>query len=233
MSHVWYLEMILGLYLALPLLGLFQTVFGKRGMFVLFAASVFCHFVRPLFQIGWLDLSFLGDCYFVYVLFGCCVRLVKNRMEQLLAKKPVYAVLLLLFATNLALCVFRQNQTTPMRLMWYGNLSIIPAAMFPPLLLLPLGKWKNQLASYIAIHAFAVYLMHNVVLTLCGQVFSSIPSRGWRIACAWLVSMTVPLLVTFALSNCPRLKKWLFLVKSSPCPKLVSVSKLPSAIRGK
>lgn len=219
MSHVWYMEMILGLYLALPLIGLLQNVFGKRGMFVLFAASVFCHFIRPLFQIAWLDLSFLGDSYFVYVLFGCCVHLAKNRTEKMLAQKPVYVVLLLLFAMNLAFCVFRQNQTTPMRLMWYDNLSMIPAAMFPPLLLLPLGKWENPLATYIAIQAFAVYLLHNVVLTLCGQVFFSIPSRGWRIVCAWLVSMIIPLLVTLALSKCPRLKKWLFLISHDyPAP---------------
>lgn len=215
LTHVWYMEMILGLSLVFPLLGLLKTVFGKQGIFVLFAASVFCHFVRPLSQICWIDLSFLGDCYLSYVLFGYCIFLSKNRLEKILAYKSVYALLLFLFIANLGFCVFRQNQTTPFRLMWYNNLSIIPAAMFPPLLLLPLGKWHNSLLKYISIHAFAVYLMHNLVLTLFHSSFSSISARSLRVFSAWLISTTTPLLITFALSKCPRIKQWLFLVKRS------------------
>ena len=215
LTHVWYMEMILGLYLVFPLLGLLKTVFGKQGIFVLFAGSVFCHLVRPLFQICWIDLSFLGDCYLSYVLFGYCVFLSKNRLEKIFAHKSVYALLLFLFIANLGFCVFRQNQTTPFRLMWYDNLSIIPVAMFPPLLLLPLGKWHNSLLKYISIHAFAVYLMHNVVLTLFRSALSAISARSLRVFSACLISITTPLLITFALYKCPRVKQWLFLVKSA------------------
>lgn len=214
LSHVWYMGMILGLYLAIPMLGLLQNVFGKYGIFILFALSKFCHPVRLHFPIfDKIDLSFLGDYYLGYVLFGYCTFLVSRRLERISSKRGAYVLLCLLFTSAFTFCVYRQNQTTPMRLMWYDSVSLMVTAMFTPFVLLPLKRFVSPVVKYISIHAFAVYLMHNLVLAIVRDCFPPIAMQGLRLVYVWSLSMVVPLAITLALSKFPRLKKWLFLAK--------------------
>lgn len=214
LSHVWYMGIILGLYLVIPILGLLRNVFGKWGIFILFVASRFCHPVRLHFPIfDKIDLSFLGDYYLGYVIFGYCTFLVSEWLERILSQKGVYLVLCLLFTSVFAVCVYHHNQTTPMQLIWYDSGRLMGAAMFTPFVLLPLKRFSSPVVKYISIHAFAIYLIHNLVLAILRDCFPPIAERGWRLVCIWSLSIVIPLAVTLAFSKFPRLKKWLFLAK--------------------
>ena len=213
LSHVWYMEMILGLYLVIPFLGVFGTIYKKNGVVILFATSLFCHLIRPMFQICWIDLSFLGDYYLTYMIYGYCVCLYRDCFQKLAENKMVYFLVVAMFVANVGICIFRQMQSTPMRLMWYDNLSLMSAALFPPIILLPLKTWNNSVTRYISIQAFGIYLIHNLVLDLGRGWFMTIDSRGWRMTCAWIMSIIISVLIPFTFRKAPHLRHLLFLTK--------------------
>ena len=81
MSHMWYMQVIIGIYLFVPLVSNMLQAIDIRMMVIPFAVAWLCIFAIPEFDLvlQWgrhqsisaqFDLSFSGGCYGIYLIFG-------------------------------------------------------------------------------------------------------------------------------------------------------------------
>lgn len=213
LSHWWYMPMILGAYLGIPLLSVLKNVLGRSFIIWLFAASVFAHIIRPVARVGFVDLSFVGNCYFTYIIFGYLVCLYHESVSRWIAMRMVRIVILCLFLINVVFCLYWQIGGGRTVFIWYSAPCLITAGLMVPLLLKSLPNSRSSLVSFVSIASFGVYLLHNLILSRMRVLLSAIEIGYVRCALAWGIAMGISLAIVAVARRLPVISRLLFLVK--------------------
>lgn len=213
LSHWWYVPMILGAYLGMPLLSALRNAFGRSSILWLFAASVFTHVFRRVVHIGFIDLSFVGDCYFTYIIFGYLACLYTEVVSHCMDKRLVRIGIGCLLGMNIVACLYYQIRGGRMVFIWYSSPGLITAGLMVPLVLKTLSNCRCTLVSFVSVASFGIYLLHNLILkSLHGLLFGI--AEGWlRCALSWGIAMGVSVTVVAVVRRIPTCSRILFLIK--------------------
>lgn len=213
LSHWWYVPMILGAYLGIPLLSVLKNALGRSSILWIFVASAFLHVIRPVVHLGFIDMSFVGDCYFTYIIFGYVVYLYDQVVSRYMANRMVRIVIVGLFLANVAVCFYYQVMGGRMKFIWYSAPCLITAGLIVPLVLKTLSECRCSLVSVVSVSSFGIYLLHNLILKGLHGLFLGV-AEGWlRCALSWGIAMGVSLTVVAVVRRIPTCSRILFLMK--------------------
>ena len=213
LSHWWYMPMILGAYLGIPLLSVFKNVLGRSFVVWLFAVSAFAHILKYVLRVGFVDLSFVGDCYFTYIIFGYLVCLYRESAFRWIAMRMVRIGIWGLFLVNVAVCLYWQIGRGRTKFIWYSAPCLITAGLMVPLLLKTFPNCRCSWVSFVSIASFGVYLLHNLILSHMRVLLSGIDPGYVRCALAWGIAMGISLAIVALSRRIPIVSRLLFLVK--------------------
>ena len=217
-SHWWYMLMILGVYLVIPVISILRESFGSRFILIATILYFIWFVIRPLTSISIkIDLNFLGDSYVLYILYGYCCYLYRDRIKEILDRKIVMIAIWIASIIMYCYCVEIQIESLEAgkkMLIWYNSPYLIVTSMLLFQCFTIFSK-TNIVATIISIYSFAIYLIHNIILyTLKDNMFHEVTLYYFFIFL--IVSLLLSLIIAIILSNSKTLSKLLFLIKSKP-----------------
>lgn len=229
MSHMWYMPMIIGMYLTLPLLSI---VLRKMPFKILIIPVLVCFFysfitsdINVLFKhtrIGsltpTLTLSYTGGVYGLYIVSGYLFR--TNQKKTLtLSKRFRYFVTLtsivsfvLLVLMQIYMYTFNNGYNV-----WYNSslLYICALSLFTTLYLIKDSLPFPKLWCKISIFSMGIYYIHNIFLKICLNYniggINSWPSP-FQVIVIFIVCFTMSILSCKLISLNSRLSRILLLM---------------------
>lgn len=189
-GHVWYMPMIIGIYLGIPLLSMLIEHGGRKLFFLLLALSSFAA-IRSSEQclsmaisgsestpLRLLDVSFIGDAYVTYILLGYLACLLA---DKLLSRRRS----LLSLAAGCLVCggiafLYYQYHKQGVKIgLWYTDWRLIAGTFLLFLGFRCMDAWKSALVTMLSQGAFAIYLMHYPVLSALKKAGVLASSQPW------------------------------------------------------
>ncbi len=190
LSHMWYMPMIIGVYVALPFLAKLTSAFGNGRCFIVpgVLAVVSC-IVVPTVNVflkealplnlsldSKLDLSFLGGTYGIYLFGGYFIgnRKVLAKVHTLWITLGICVALALNTAGQYFL--YSNHYYKSNRLLWYTSLGVcIAGLLFFELLRRMYDKperQENRVIRMLARCSFGIYLLHKPLMVLAMEYLS-------------------------------------------------------------
>ena len=217
MGHMWYMPMIIGLYLFLPLManGLRRLGEPKVLLFPLSCALIiFC--CTPLLSIlsqclghdalrCQIDSGFSGGAYGCYMFLGYCVK--KLPMRNI--AKPILLApsFLLCFLATVSLQVFAYSNDV-FAPIWYTN-GLLLTTGFLLFLLFSCGtSFRNsKIVFALSYYSFALYLVHFPVLMLIAPYIAplGIPSHAIQVAVLFAIDLTISIILCAIIARIPKI----------------------------
>lgn len=220
MSHMWYMPVIIGIYLFIPLIinGLNHT--DVRSMFIPLSVAFLALFVIPVVDVfllangksaisSLLDLSFSGGAYGFCIILGCLIR--KGVFDRI---KTI--ALILIGAGSFCFTVFMQIYSDMHGVdynVWYNAATLILADLSIFLLISRMKFTSGKIAANISICAFGIYLVHNPINMILLRYFEP-ASRGVRLGVVVLVTFLISWGIVFVGSKIKGVSRILFFIKS-------------------
>ncbi len=215
-NHCWYMPMIIGTYLAIPILSMLIETGGRRLFYLLLAFSCFASLTKGMehqqFFATLIDMSFIGDQYVTYILLGYLACLVAPRISR--GKAGILAAAAVLLCLMLAWRYYSGHLEGMKANLWYTDWRLIFCTFVLFLSFRLFDGCKVQIVTMLSKGAFAIYLMHNPVLTTLKGAGLLLFSKPWLndfllFACTF--SLSVLLFLVF--SKVPVIARYLFLMK--------------------
>lgn len=220
MSHMWYMPVIIGIYLFIPLIinGLNHT--DVRSMFIPLSVAFLALFVIPVVDVfllangksaisSLLDLSFSGGAYGFCIILGCLIR--KGVFDRI---KTI--ALILIGAGSFCFTVFMQIYSDMHGVdynVWYNAATLILADLSIFLLISRMKFTSGKIAANISICAFGIYLVHNPINMILLRYFEP-ASRVVRLGVVVLVTFLISWGIVFVGSRIKGVSRILFFIKS-------------------
>ena len=221
-NHMWYMPVILGLYLALPIIANGLRSLDAKLILVPYVIVAVMFMGLPamnmMFQtmgyyIGHTMLSsgFTGGVYGLYLIGGYLLkkgifRQIKTAVLALIAGGSFVA------AVILQVCLYEKGVNYPF---FYENilLLIIGISIFELMSRvdkIPMKKLINALSYY----SFAIYLIHNPIAITAKNIFSTtVEVRQIGVLMVWTITMISSLLIAFLINKIPKVGSKILYIK--------------------
>ena len=218
-SHMWYMPVILGIYLFLPLVGrAIRGVAPRLLVFLSFFVINLCFLIPTLNiilraikveQIGRvLNMGFSGGAYGFCLIFGFMCK--KNLFRSIKAE-IIRGGVLLSIALTVALQMFSYSRGVRYNV-WYDAF---------PLALASFGLFElasrhdsekfTRIFAILGRYSFGIFLLHNPIRMICLR-YIHLQSKVALLCVVYLISLTVSLAILALFQWTPRLRKKLFYV---------------------
>lgn len=217
MSHMWYMPMLLGMYLFIPIAAnALQTIHKKMLIFPLSIISIYV-FLIPIINIVLLSINkngvssllssgFSGGVYGIYLILGYFLK-----HECLQKIKSTYLIIctLVSFALTLYLQLFAYSHSYPYNI-WYncGFLMVCALCIFELFKRIRNFHFK-KLFYTISKYSFGIYLIHNIIQLLMISYIRTINYLPLQVIILWILSLAVSYFLSLCIRKIPRLGKWL------------------------
>lgn len=220
MTHMWYMPMILGIYLWLPLMSKVVRTSNIRYLEALSGFAFMILFCIPDVNTfrdvagkeplnSWLDMSCSGGIYGMMILFGYYVK--KGEFESV----PV-PLLTGIGISSFSLTVYTQFYLTAHGIdyaVWYNSASLVLCSLsiFVLLSRLKFKLNRNKYIEQISILSFGIYLIHNMVLKVLLKYLpygASIQKIGIMLGVTFFITYGIARVISRY-----KLSKYLILVK--------------------
>lgn len=180
-GHVWYMPMIIGMYLAIPLLSMLMETGGRPMFLLLFLFSVVAAIVTPHVR---LDLSFIGDKYVTYLLLGYLGFLLAPKIGR--NRSLVLLVFSFVAIVGLTWVYYHYHKINLDRNLWYTDLRLLFLSIVLFLSFRFMDVWSVAWVKLLSQGAFAIYLMHYPILVW-------VKNTGWftRNDLLWVNTLTL------------------------------------------
>lgn len=209
-GHVWYMPMIIGMYLAVPLLSMLMETGGRPMFWLLFLFSAVAAMVTPYVR---LDLSFIGDKYVTYLLLGYLGFLIAPKIGC--GRSLILLLISLVAVTGLTWAYYHSHKEGLDWNLWYTDSRLIFLSIVLFLSFRFTDGWQLSWVKAVSQGAFAIYLMHYPVLAF-------VKSTDWvtRSAQPWVntgllfaSTFTLTFLLFLVLRRSRSVARYLFLTK--------------------
>lgn len=234
-SHVWYMPMIIGIYLLIPVLanGLnsldCKKILWVFGLCSLYAFGVPCiNLVREAFDengfASQIDLGFSGGVYGLYLLMGCMVK--KGVFRKI--KAPVLgATALVCFIGTVWFQMWRADLGHGYRV-WYDFpsmyiIGICLLELFDRIRDIPASRNGvfTRIVVWLSQYSFSVYLIHNIFLRWLVPWGLSLELKMPAIvALVSVISCVGSFLGGFLIARIPRVGPYLLYIKHTANKKM-------------
>lgn len=218
MSHMWYMPMIIGVYLILPLMSQVVRTSNIRYLETLSGFAFFILFCLPVINVfrnvagkellhSCIDMSFSGGIYVIMLLFGYYAR----RGEFDLVSTPIVVVIGI---TSFILTVYTQyysNVHGVDNAVWYDSASLVLCSLSIFILISRLNLKRNKWIEQISILSFGIFLIHNIVLMVLLK-YLFLDASMWKIGIMMVLTSAITYAITYVMS-CFKISKYLLLFK--------------------
>ncbi len=229
MAHMWYMPMIIGMYLFLPIFSKALTNIDTNVLKFPMGLLAISLFVMPMLMdilgekaYSRLDPGFSGGLYGYYIILGFLV--LQGVFDRI--RKPVLvvmAVVSFIITVNIQLFLYSQGIT---RNVWYnwGTLAICALSIFV-YFKISFNNTKERtygivtcklinIVRYVSRFSFAIYLMHYPVLLLFEKSIKGLKViLPVKVLLLWTITFLCTAVLCFFLGKVVYLRKYLLYVK--------------------
>ena len=226
LPNMWYMPMILGLYLFIPVLATVVKKFNFKYILLLMIPSIFIFFVLPyinkLTDIIYgikinsiLNLSFSGGIYGIYLILGF---LIYN--QKILKKISNKILILLLFVSFITTCIYqiilfkiKVNYN-----LWYDFVGILACSIVLFELLsrikLNLTNKTKALITLISRISLAIFFIHIIIIKVLTYYFNFyIINKPLTVLLLCSITFILSCIIILIFQKCPFIKKRIFMIK--------------------
>jgi surface polysaccharide O-acyltransferase-like enzyme len=221
LSHMWYIPMIIGMYIFIPLVANMLHLTDARVLIFPLVIVFILSFLYPSINVynkimghesikTVLSIEFSGGIYGFYLISGYLVR--KNRLKRLSTMLClVLAILSIGITVVIQLYSYRYGIAYNV---WYDFAFLMIAAlllfeMFSRFRTIPVKNIFYLLSKY----AFAVYLIHNPIIILFAPMIEKIKPLPFQLIILTVLVFTVSWMISFLLDKIPKIGKWLLYIR--------------------
>ena len=215
-SHLWYLYMLIGLYVLLPVYRRVSAGCDRKELLYLLGAYAFFISILPLTDIFGADSAFHLQTSAIYLLYFFAGYMIKS--GQLVIKKPVAALMLVLsVACMAAVWVIRNKYDIAGLDQVLGNYSspvvvVMAVSIFALMFKNETVERSGALAKFIALFdrsSFGIYLIHMIFLRVFLRHMQINPyAQGVLIfAGVYLATLVLSFVIVVVLHFIPGLRK--------------------------
>lgn len=226
LPNMWYMPMILGLYLFIPVLGVVVKKFNFEYILLLMIPSIFVLFLLPyinkvvyaLYQIKFnseLNLSFSGGVYGIYLIFGF---LIYN--QKILKKINNKLLMIIFFISFIGTCIY---QIAMFRIkvnynLWYDFIGILICSMILFELLTRLKlKLTNRMKSLITMISkisLGIFFVHIIIIKLLTYYFDFfVINKPITVISLCIITFIMSTIFILVFQKCSFIKKRIFMIK--------------------
>ena len=196
MMHVWYVGVILGIYLFIPFVArVLPSMTDKQLLTLSLIAFAYC-FVLPTVEkfvdvklMAWIDLSFSGGLYGLYVVMGYLLRRFETTIDR-----SIKTIGLSMSTVGLVIVIaavqsefYRQGTAF---MIWY-DFCLLPIAAAGLFIVLRRTELSNGLIDALSRKSFGIYLLHAPLLILMVK-YELLPTVGRSMrTCCWLIAVLI------------------------------------------
>lgn len=221
MGHMWYLPVILGIYLFLPIIAIIIQKIDRNILLIPFVVSGIYLFGVPLGNLLLkalpsgvvlarpLDLDFVGGIYGIYLCIGYGF---KEGYLRRFSTTNLFMGTILFFILAVGFQLFMYSKNVRYNI-WYDSIFLLGGSIC----LFSLIRKAEHMKTYwlfqrISICSFGIYVIHRPIQYLLDRYF--IPQE-WHIGVMvlWLSSFVISWLLVEAISRIPHMGRILFLIK--------------------
>ena len=223
MSHVWFMAMILGMYILIPLVSIgLKKVSTKVLMFPVIIFTTYCFLVPTVlsvFKILHVDpgysvnfsTGFSGGTYGLFIIYGYMLK------KGLLKKVKTWAlaiVFVVSFVLGDAFQLWSYSQGVEYN-MWYTNVLLLVAALalFEMMSRMNIKK-ESAVITFVSKFSFPIYLIHNIfVYMMLPFVFVMGFAAPAQVAVLYLICIFLALALAWVISLIPKVGKYILYLK--------------------
>lgn len=223
MSHEWYLPMILGMYILIPFVSFTLKKFDHKLFFFpmliyscylfgfpLLNAIVLC--LKPeTILTNQFSSGFSGGIFGLYILYGYFV---SNGIFKHVKAEIIATILALSFVAAIFLQLWSFANGTVYKI-WYDNLLLLITSLglFELASRTKTIKWY-RVFEVISNYAFSLYLTHNIIRSIVGDVISVLPvNKPIQVVCLWTTCIACSMLIAICISKIPKIGHYLLYMK--------------------
>lgn len=221
MNHMWYMPMILGMYLTLPIVANALHTIETKTMPIPYGIIVLCAFGVPTlnvigqahgFNVGnsLLSMGFSGGVYGIYLITGYLLK------KGVLKKIPSW-ILGVAAGISFACAFYMQIDAYGYNIkynLWYDNLFLLICGIACFELI---SRVKNvpgkRIFSKVSKYSFAIYLVHNPVNLVLKRYTSMLSPRPLRVLVVWGVTLLCSLLISYLINKIPKMGKMILYMR--------------------
>lgn len=219
MMHVWYVGVILGIYLFLPWVARVLPSMSDRELLTLTViAFAYCFVLPTVAQFvevklePWIDVSFSGGVYGLYVVMGYLLRRFEPTIERSIGKIFLTAstIGLIIATAFVQLNCYHDGEKF---FIWY-DFCLLPLAAFGLFIALKRLAIENLLTEMLSRFSFGIYLLHAPILILMIKynVWSTL-GRSARTCCLVAAAVILSTVIIKVFGLAPTVQRFLFRVK--------------------
>lgn len=221
-NHLWYLPMILGIYIFIPIIANAINKFPVKILRRILVFPVIYLFLVPYLNYVFylngysgisslVDLSYSGGIYGTYIILGY---LIPRRKIFVRSWKWLFSILLilLLVAAIVNQEIFYQHGVEYRY--WYDSIYVflmivVIISLLSQIEMIPLKNIFLLISKY----SFGIYLIHNIVLTLLIQLLPQTIDRMTKTVILTVLTFLLSFLLVIVISKITKIKKLLFFIK--------------------
>ncbi len=229
MAHMWYMPMIIGMYLFLPVFSKALTNIDTSVLKFPMGLLAISLFVMPMLMnmlgekaYSRLDPGFSGGLYGYYIILGFLV--LQGVFDRI--RKPVLvvmAVVSFIITVNVQLFLYSQGITSNVWYNW-GTLAICALSIFVFFFFFfnnaeetaykIVSNKSGDVVHFISRFSFAIYLIHYPVLLLLEKIIKGLKANlPMKVLLLWIITLLCTAVLCFVLGKVVYLRKYLLYVK--------------------
>ena len=223
MTHVWYMPMILGIYILIPMVSIvFKNVDLKILKYPIIIFSCFA-FVFPLLNTinnvirpdvplaNQFSLEYSGGSYGLYIIFGYLVK--KGAFKKI--KTPIIlAISVLAFILGVTLQIWSYFNGVCYNI-WYDCAFIMVTSVGLFELFSRLKRiYGYKIVKMISYYSFPIYLIHNIICQMIrGHMNDLLVSHFVKVILMWIISFIVSIFIAWLINRIPKVGKFILYTK--------------------
>ena len=221
--HLWFVYLIIGLYLIVPLLRLWVNDTNKKYVeYFIILSIIFTYIIPQIISIGSnysnlfehindiierkLSLKYVGG-FTTYFILGWYINNYELNNKRIIYILGLFGVLITIMGTYIL------SNTTGKALQMYGNLYINVLFQTVAVFVIIKDKFKNMhtnnIINSISKYSLGIYAIHALIVTIMYRIIEkvNIDFALINIPVVFIVSVVFSYLISFILSKIPVLKK--------------------------
>lgn len=221
--HLWFVYLIIGLYLIVPLLRLWVNDTNKKYVeYFIILSIIFTYIIPQIISIGSnysnlfehindiierkLSLKYVGG-FTTYFILGWYINNYELKNKRIIYILGLFGVLITIMGTYIL------SNTTGKALQMYGNLYINVLFQTVAVFVIIKDKFKNMhtnnIINSISKYSLGIYAIHALIVTIMYRIIEkvNIDFALINIPVVFIVSFVFAYLISFILSKIPVLKK--------------------------
>lgn len=221
--HLWFVYLIIGLYLIVPLLRLWVNDTNKKYVeYFIILSIIFTYIIPQIISIGCnysnlfehindiierkLSLKYVGG-FTTYFILGWYINNYELKNKRIIYILGLFGVLITIMGTYIL------SNTTGKALQMYGNLYINVLFQTVAVFVIIKDKFKNMhtnnIINSISKYSLGIYAIHVLIVTIMYRIIEkvNIDFALINIPVVFIVSVVFAYLISFILSKIPVLKK--------------------------